>query len=225
MANGDIAAAEAGWAPVLPSADFRLGYDDINRAADLGVRRGQRSVGTAAALAAITSPFVGMLATRSDTKITYRYNGSAWVPWDSPWVGYTPSLQNLNYGTGGSMAGEWRWESGWVHVRFWIAFGSAPSITNAVHVGVPEPIAGPSNRPTSPMLRGEVTVNDPSNGRKFVGRLQHDGPGSSSVGLFVEQVTDSFAWLTPLAQGQPIAAAQSQQIWGNVFYESNNYAF
>ena len=38
MANGDIASAE-GFTPVAPAADFRLGYDDINRLADFLVSR------------------------------------------------------------------------------------------------------------------------------------------------------------------------------------------
>jgi hypothetical protein len=81
----------------------------------------------AAALAALTGMLEGAKAYQVDTKVTYRYNGSAWKAWESDWITYTPTLTNFAIGTGGSAANScaYRYEQGTVRVSFKFQFGTS----------------------------------------------------------------------------------------------------
>lgn len=99
MANGDAAAAQ-GFTPVAPGEDFRLGYDGINRAADFAAGRVRYStVASAAAMAAIGGAKRGDRCFRTDQLIEYRYNGTAWKPWDSEWNNYPAGIGQVAFQT------------------------------------------------------------------------------------------------------------------------------
>lgn len=81
----------------------------------------------AAARAAETGMIAGEKGYQTDTKIVYRYDGSAWKAWESDWTTYTPTMTNYTVGTGGSVKNVWEWkyELGLVHVRFRTVLGSS----------------------------------------------------------------------------------------------------
>lgn len=85
---------------------------------------------TASGLIAATSAsswVVGQLAHALDTGVTYRWSGTAWVAWESPWKTYSPTLTNFAVGTGGSAEAtfQYKYSAGDVRVRFKAVLGTA----------------------------------------------------------------------------------------------------
>jgi hypothetical protein len=74
-----------------------------------------------------------------DTRITWRYNGSTWVPWDSEWIGYTPTLTGITLGTGGSAGtvAHYRYEGGRVRVRVQIILGTSGMAVSSAVISLP----------------------------------------------------------------------------------------
>lgn len=61
-----------------------------------------------------------------DTGIEYRYSGSVWVRWTSPWIPYIPILGGMVIGTGGSAqkSADFRYQDGRLVIRFRLFFGT-----------------------------------------------------------------------------------------------------
>lgn len=103
----------------------------------LGRDAGGYRVASAAARDAIfTSPVIGNTVFRTDTNLTERYNGSAWKPWDSDWIAYTPSSSTITAGAGTTVT-RYRYENGRIrcHIRYTI--GSGGNITGTLSVALP----------------------------------------------------------------------------------------
>ncbi len=82
----------------------------------------------AAALTALQDSYTlveGDRATQTDTKVTYRWNGTAWKAWESDWIVFTSTLTNITVGTGGTQSLRYKYEQGRIYVRGPITLGSA----------------------------------------------------------------------------------------------------
>jgi len=79
----------------------------------------------ATARAAQTGMSTGEYGYQSDTTITYRYSGSAWVAWNSPWFTRTPTLNNITLGTGGTSYFRARYVEGDIEEKLKVAFGTS----------------------------------------------------------------------------------------------------
>jgi hypothetical protein len=105
-----------------------------------------RFASTAARDAAITGGNLetGMVAVTTDTQTYWTYNGSAWVPWMSPWTSFT-SLDNGVVGTDmdigdGTFVGRYKYEPGGLHVRWSLTFGSTSALTGDAAFALPNSV-------------------------------------------------------------------------------------
>lgn len=78
----------------------------------------------------------GMFCYISGTNTTYWYDGSAWIPWDSPWTSVTPTFNNLTVADA-TVTGRYRYLAGDMLYRGRLTFGSSTSISAGVEVVIP----------------------------------------------------------------------------------------
>ena len=117
----------------ITNSDAFTGWSVYHAAADCVVRyngaafkiSGTKRFASAAAQTSWTSTYSGLLeadalSITTDTGITYRYNGSAWDPWESGWITWATAPTNLTVGTGGSAASVQRYK--WIGGRLWFAY-------------------------------------------------------------------------------------------------------
>jgi len=86
----------------------------------------------AAARTAQTGMATNDLGYQIDTTITYRYSGSAWVAWNSPWFTRTPTLTGVTLGTGGTSYFRARYVEGDIEEKLKVLWGtSTPAWTTS----------------------------------------------------------------------------------------------
>lgn len=72
-------------------------------------------------------------ARRTDNKITYRYNGTAWKAWESDWISHTPTWTGFTPGNG-TVTAYYRLNAGRVNMTGHVVLGSTSSVTAAVKI-------------------------------------------------------------------------------------------
>jgi len=122
ITDGD---AFTGWSVYHAAADCVVSY---NGSAFKLV--GTKRFADVAAQTSWTTTYSGLLEAGSlsyavDTTITYRYSGSAWVAWNSPWFTRTPTLNNITLGTGGTSYFRARYVEGDIEEKLKVAFGTS----------------------------------------------------------------------------------------------------
>lgn len=135
---------------------------------DLSGQVAEWRVANAAARTALSGMRAGDRAFQIDTGITYRYSGSAWVAWSSPWISYTPTLTaaigSFAVGTGGNAqnAAEYKFTDGDFRLRGRIVYGtSGASVpTSTPLVGLPSGIALRAPVISNESLFGQATLFD-----------------------------------------------------------------
>jgi hypothetical protein len=102
-----------------------------------------RFASTAARDAAITGGNLetGMVACTTDTQTYWTYNGSAWVPFMSPWITFS-TLDNGVVGTdmdigNGTFAGRYKYVPGGIHIRWSLLFGTTSALTGDAAFALP----------------------------------------------------------------------------------------
>jgi hypothetical protein len=143
----------------------------------------------------------GMVACTTDTTTFWFYDGSAWVPWWSPWVTFSNldggGSGDIDIGTG-TFAGVWRYEPGGFHVRWKLIFGSTSALTGDAAFVLP---VGVTSRNDSTYSVGSAMYYDSSGDRTWILNamiphnsnlvtLYHGGAGNAGV---VDQ-TNPFAF-------------------------------
>lgn len=116
-------------------------------------------VANEAALAGLAFAWPGRIVTASDTDIEYRYTGSGWRKWNSPWLTWTPTYTNFTVGAGGFA--RYRYVSGLVSVWFRLpiaSMGADPRMTLPVNA---------SNATLAHLTKGIVFI--PPSGSETVG--------------------------------------------------------
>jgi hypothetical protein len=95
-------------------------------------------VRTATDLTALTAFVAGkQRAVALDTGITYRWNGTAWVPWEASQIAFTPTLTNVTLGTGGTNTATYDIVNGRYFVRGQIVLGTSGLFGGAVTIAPP----------------------------------------------------------------------------------------
>lgn len=114
----------------------------------------------------LTDMSVGDLCFVTANLITYRYNGTTWVPWSSPWISFTPTLTagtgSWAVGTGGFNVSEYKYTDGEYRQRGRIVFGSSgftvftsqPRVSLASGVALRAPVVANES------LEGDATLFD-----------------------------------------------------------------
>lgn len=148
----------------------------------------------AARNAALTSPTEGMLTYQEGSDHLTVYNGSAWIPFDTIWTTYTPTLNNVTLGTGYTLSAAYAQIGKTIIVQFYFALGATSAITGDVNFSLPVNQAS-SNRSASV---GTCVVTDSSPATRYPGTVLLSGtPGyafirvGNSAGTYLTQVAVS----------------------------------
>jgi hypothetical protein len=91
-------------------------------------------VRVASDLTSMTTFPTGQLARCFGDGITYRFNGTAWKPWESDAVTYSPTIGGIS---GGTRAFKWWWSAGEVVVSGQVSGIVFSSITGVVTISIP----------------------------------------------------------------------------------------
>lgn len=105
----------------------------------------------------------GVYCLDSSTGILWRYNGTAWQGWSSPWIAYTPTLTGTAVGTGGSASNsaEYKFTDGELRIRGRIVYGTtAPTYPTSPCVGLPAGFALRAPVVSNEYLLGRGTLFD-----------------------------------------------------------------
>lgn len=86
--------------------------------------------------AAIPAPDTGQWVQQADDEARYRYDGSAWRPFDTKWQTFTPTLTNVTVGNGTSLG--WKFRIGKLeHWKVYLLLGSSSSISGQIQITTP----------------------------------------------------------------------------------------
>lgn len=144
--------------------------------------------------AALTSPTEGMVTYQEGSDHLTVYNGSAWIPFDTTWTTYTPTLNNVTLGSGYTLSAAYAQIGKTVVVQFYFALGSTSAITGDINFSLPINQAS-SNRSASV---GTCVVTDASPATRYPGTVLLSGtPGYAYIrvgnasGTYLTQVACS----------------------------------
>ena len=150
--------------------------------------------------AALTSPTEGMLTYQEGSDHLTVYNGSAWVPFDTTWTTYTPTLNNVTLGSGYTLSAAYAQIGKTVVVQFYFALGATSAITGDINFSLPVNQAS-SNRSASV---GTCVVTDASPATRYPGTVLLSGtPGYA----FIRVGNASGTYLTQVACSSSIPIA------------------
>ncbi|UOE45465.1 hypothetical protein [Agromyces larvae] len=209
----------------VTGAPVPLGTDEFDIPGDLGALAdhfgGQDmfSVANAAALPSSDS-WPGRILMTRDTNTLYVRNGadSGWLLLQPPWTAYTPTLTNLNLGSGGSVANqcEWRREGDLIRVRFAFTLGSSGASVS----GIPAftlPVTAAALSTPAQLYNGVATLYDLSTTVTYVADI---GAVISSVSQarVVARGGGSGA-VQPVSGSQPFSWAAGDQLVGEFTYK------
>lgn len=143
-----------------------------------------QQVADGTALAALTGMVPGDRARRADNSITYRYSGTAWVPWESDWIAYTPTLTGVTIGSGGGASNTafYKYECGVVRVHGSIVLGATgAAVSGAVSLTLPVTAATPKF--TNTFYIAAATLFDTSPAATTEARVRANGTSTTSFNL------------------------------------------
>lgn len=163
----------------------------------------------AARNAALTAPSEGMITYQNASDHFTIYNGSAWIPFDTSWQTYTPTLAGVTLGSGYTLSAAYVSIGKTVIVQFYFSLGATSAITGDVSFSLPINHAS-SNRSGQ---AGTCVITDATPATRYPGTVLLSGtPGyaflrvgnaagtyltqvalSSSVPIAVWAVNDSFS--------------------------------
>lgn len=158
---------------------------------------------------AIPTPTEGMFTYQTGSDHFTVYNGTEWVPYDTTWTTYTPTLAGVTLGTGYTLSAAYASIGKTVIVQFYFALGATSAITGDVSFSLPINHAS-SNRSGQ---AGTCAITDASPATRYPGSILLSGtPGyaffrvgnasgtyltqvalSSSIPIAVWAVNDSLA--------------------------------
>ena len=141
--------------------------------------------------AAIPSPTEGMLTYQESNDHLTVYNGTDWVPFDTTWNTYTPTLSNVTLGSGSTLSAAYAVIGKTVIVQFYFALGSTTTINGDVSFSLPINHAS-SNRSGQ---AGTCVIVDASPATRYPGTVLLSGtPGyaffrvGNAAGTYLTQV-------------------------------------
>lgn len=147
--------------------------------------------------AAILSPALGSKTVLTSDEITSRWNGSAWVAWESDWITYTPTLTNVAVGTGGSAlnSARYRYTSGVVEVDIRLVLGSSGASVGSIPT-ITLPVTSRALTHTNMVFPGFGSIHDTSASDLRVAFMQAT---STTVARFAHIVPSGIGFTVPTA--------------------------
>jgi len=164
-----------------------------------------------AAIDGIGSPITGILATASDTGITYRYDGTGWRGWDSPWVTLTvtsgTTYTGWNVGSTGTATGRKRYTRGKVIYEFVFTLGGTGISVGALAINLDESMG---TRPAwSNVGRGTAFAGS---GIYPVFVAKHTDSGNARVNVFAQNAAATYLVHESLGSTAPVTWAAASRL-------------
>ncbi len=116
---------------------------------------GQGAVNTQSQLPA--SGILGDKILAYDTGVVYRFNGTAWKPWESDWIAYTPALTNITLGSG-TKVGQYRFAGGQCFVEGRFVYGTGSAVLGSCAVGHPASLGISASQQSDPYPLGRADI-------------------------------------------------------------------
>lgn len=164
---------------------------------------------------AIPTPTEGMVTFQASNDHLTIYNGTDWIPYDTTWTTYTPTINNVTLGSGSTTSAAYAQIGKTVIVQFYFALGSTTTINGDINFSLPINQAS-SNRSGQ---AGTCVVLDSSAGTRYPGTVLLSGtPGNA----FIRVGNAAGTYLTQVAcsSSVPIAAwAISDSIAATIVYQ------
>jgi hypothetical protein len=164
---------------------------------------------------AIPTPTEGMITYQTASDHYTIYNGTEWIPFDTAWQTYTPTLAGVTLGSGFTLSAAYAVIGKTVIVQFYFALGSTSAITGDVSFSLPINHAS-SNRSGQ---AGTCAITDASPATRYPGSILLSGtPGyaffrvGNAAGTYLTQVA--------LSSSVPIAVwAVNDSLTATVVYQ------
>lgn len=201
----------------MPRKTFTAGT--LATASDVNTYLMDQSVMTFATAAArnsaIPTPTEGMVTFQASNDHLTVYNGTDWVPFDTAWNTYTPTLAGVTLGTGYTLSAAYAVLGKTVIIQFYFALGATSAITGDVSFSLPINHAS-SNRSGQ---AGTCAILDASPATRYPGSVLLSGtPGyaffrvGNAAGTYLTQVA--------LSSSIPIAVwAVNDSLTATVVYQ------
>lgn len=134
----------------------------------------------------------------------YRWNGTAWKPWESDWVSYVATWTGVSEGVGGVRTTQFKYRSGMMLVKVRVVLGgSGAAIAIPATFTLPVPAPTPFV-PYAALMRDGLYYQDVSATSAFDGTVIHEISDPSRVRLvslvggstLAVQVSSPFGWVT-----------------------------
>jgi len=201
----------------MPRKTFVAGT--LATASDVNTYLMDQSVMTFATAAArntaIPTPTEGMVTFQASNDHLTIYNGTDWIPYDTTWTTYTPTINNVTLGSGSTTSAAYAQIGKTVVVQFYFALGSTTTINGDINFSLPINQAS-SNRSGQV---GTCVVLDSSAGTRYPGTVLLSGtPGNA----FIRVGNAAGTYLTQVAcsSSVPIAVwAISDSIAATIVYQ------
>ena len=180
----------------MPRKTFTAGT--LATASDVNTYLMDQSVMTfatpAARTTAIPTPTEGMVTFQASNDHLTIYNGTDWIPFDTTWNTYTPTLAGVTLGSGYTLSAAYAQLGKTVVVNFYFALGATSAITGDVSFSLPINQSS-SNRSGS---AGTCAITDATPATRYPGTVLLSGtPGyafiriGNAAGTYLTQVAMS----------------------------------
>lgn len=164
---------------------------------------------------AIPTPTEGMVTFQASNDHLTVYNGTDWIPYDTSWTTYTPTINNVTLGSGSTTSAAYAQIGKTVVVQFYFALGATTTINGDINFSLPINQAS-SNRSGQV---GTCVILDSSAGTRYPGTVLLSGtPGNA----FIRVGNAAGTYLTQVAcsSSVPIAVwAISDSIAATIVYQ------
>jgi hypothetical protein len=154
-----------------------------------------------------------------DTKVTYRYDGTAWKGWDSDWLTFTSTFTNLTFATGvTTWALRYRFEQGTVHVTS--VPGTPPTLGTGFVVGtgpvLTHPVTAAAILGAYAVMRGGGHVYDTSGIVAYPIRVSVNN-GSAASGILWASGTSGIS--VSINSTTPVAFAAGDELLIDYYFD------
>lgn len=164
---------------------------------------------------AIPTPIEGMFTYQESNDHFTVYNGTEWIPYDTTWTTYTPTVNNVTLGSGFTLSAAYAVIGKTVIVQLYLAFGATTAITGDVNFSLPIQHAS-SNRSGQ---AGTCVIVDATPATRYPGTVLLSGtPGNAF--MRVGNAAGTYLTQVALSASVPIAVwAVNDSISATIVYQ------
>jgi hypothetical protein len=154
---------------------------------------------TSARTTAISSPAEGQVSYILADDTFYIYNGSAWIPYDTGWIAWTPTIGGLTQGTGSVTQCYYARIGKTIVAQGYITLGTGPTGISTFTVSLPVDHVN-SNRS---LATGTCAMRDSVAARTYSGTVSLLGSGPGTIRLQAQRSDATYAYQTAQTSAIP----------------------